>query len=169
MDPSCSKTTLITLQIRNTQDNDSVENPCFLYKMVVSNTSAASKTPITFLYNPGLLSQSFRGAFAVCILAFAEGVVLCGAFAAAFAAIRFRLGNSIGILYNKVIDLYKLLAGWLACCGCLHKNMVTHINNTTCTRNSTFAKAFATLFFWGSFAGLSRTFRDLRFGFRETT
>ena len=53
--------------------------------------------------------RSFRAAFAACILAFAEGVVLCGAFAAAFAAIRFRLGNSIGILYNKVIDLlYKL-------------------------------------------------------------
>ena len=34
--------------------------------------------------------------------------MLCGAFAAAFAAIRFRLGNSIGILYNKVIDLHKL-------------------------------------------------------------
>ena len=46
----------------------------------------------------------FRRAFAACILAFAEGV----AFAAAFAAIRFRLGNSIGILYNKVIDLKKL-------------------------------------------------------------
>ena len=49
--------------------------------------------------------RSFRAAFAACILAFAEGVVLCGA----FAAIRFRLGNSIGILYSKVIDLlYKL-------------------------------------------------------------
>ena len=53
-----------------------------------------------------IIQVCFRKAFAACILAFAEGVVLCGAFAAAFAAIRFRLGNSIGILYNKVIDLY---------------------------------------------------------------
>ena len=35
---TCSKSTLITLQIRNTQDSDSAENHCFLYKMVVSNT-----------------------------------------------------------------------------------------------------------------------------------
>ena len=55
-----------------------------------------------------IIQVCFRRAFAACILAFAEGVVLCGAFAAAFAAIRFRLGNSIGILYNKVIDLYTL-------------------------------------------------------------
>ena len=55
-----------------------------------------------------IIQACFRKAFAACILAFAEGVVFCGAFAAAFAAIRFRLVNSIGILYNKVIDLYKL-------------------------------------------------------------
>ena len=55
-----------------------------------------------------IIQVCFRKAFAACILAFAEGVVLCGAFAAAFAVIRFQLGNSIGILYNKVIDLYKL-------------------------------------------------------------
>ena len=46
MDPSlqilvlltCSKITLITLQIRNTQDSDSIENQNCLYNMVVSNT-----------------------------------------------------------------------------------------------------------------------------------
>ena len=34
---TCSKFTLITLQNRNTQDSDSIENQHFLYKMVVSN------------------------------------------------------------------------------------------------------------------------------------
>ena len=212
-----------------------------------------------------IIQVCFRKAFAACILAFAEGVVLCGAFAAAFAAIRFRLGNSIGILYNKVIDLYKLsdisvlrvvkteqisfrqhpgtrscsstvqvlllsseeeenllklfagarylsrifstfavlsrgfhaafaenssglfdfplkhllfsaaaagwsaAAGWLACCGCLHKNMVTHINNEQhdMRKKFGFRESFRDAVLWGSFAGLSRTFRDLLFGFRE--
>ena len=51
-----------------------------------------------YVYETALLSQGLKArAFATCVWAFAEGVVLCGAFACSFATSRVQLGKSIGI------------------------------------------------------------------------